>query len=194
MASSPRPPRRSATSGNDAVILGVDKDIAVTTPELADIVLTSVEKRMTQAVFDVISDLSSGGEFTIDAYIGTLENDGTALSDFDDFDDEVSDEIKAKLEELKAGIIDGSIDPLATPYAADLAIGTCDAPGRIIAPAHRRFRRASLPAGWIHDETRAPRHHQAVRHARRQRRHRAHRRARSRSTPCSARTAPASRR
>jgi basic membrane protein A len=102
-------------SGSEAVLLGVDKDIALTQPELADIILTSVEKRMTQAVFDVIEDLSSGGEFSVDAYVGTLENDGTALSDFYEFDSKVSDDIKAALEEIKAGIIDGSIDPLATP-------------------------------------------------------------------------------
>ena len=108
----------TATAIRDAgngVLLGVDKDIALTQPELADIVLTSVEKRMTQAVFDVIADLSGGGEFTNEQYTGTLENDGTALSDFYDFDSKVSDEIKAALEEIKAGIIDGSIDPLATP-------------------------------------------------------------------------------
>lgn len=92
-----------------ALFLGVDKNIAVTSPEYADLVLTSVEKRMTQAVFDIISDLSSGGEFSVDAYLGTLENDGTALSE----SDKISDELLAKLEELKAGIIDGSIDPLA---------------------------------------------------------------------------------
>lgn len=92
-----------------AVFLGVDKNIAVTSPEYADLVLTSVEKRMTQAVFDIIKDLSSGGEFTVDPYVGTLENDGTALSD----SDKISPEIQSKLDELKAGIIDGSINPLA---------------------------------------------------------------------------------
>jgi basic membrane protein A len=92
-----------------AVFLGVDKNIAVTSPEYADLVLTSVEKRMTQAVFDIISSLSSGDDFDVEAYLGTLENDGTALSD----SDKISDELLAKLEELKAGIIDGSIDPLA---------------------------------------------------------------------------------
>lgn len=95
-----------------AVFLGVDKNVAVTSPEYADLVLTSVEKRMTQAVFDVISSLSSGEAFDVEAYVGTLENDGTALSDFGAFDSKVSDEIKAKLEELKAGIIDGSIVPV----------------------------------------------------------------------------------
>lgn len=104
-------------AGGSAVLLGVDKDIAVTQPELADITLTSVEKRMTQAVFDVIKELADGGDFTVDAYVGTLENDGTALSDFGAFDSKVSAEIKAALEEIKAGIIDGSIDPLVTPTA-----------------------------------------------------------------------------
>lgn len=101
-------------SGSNAVMMGVDKDVAVTSPEYADLVLTSVEKRMTQAVFDIIDELSSGGDFSVDAYVGTLENDGTALSDFGAFDDQVSDEIKAKLEELKEQIIAGEIEiPLA---------------------------------------------------------------------------------
>ncbi len=104
-------------SGTSAVFLGVDKDIALTQPELADLVLTSVEKRMTQAVFDVIASLSGGEAFTTDPYVGTLANDGTALSDFYDFDSKVSAETKAKLDEIKAGIIDGTIDPLVTPTA-----------------------------------------------------------------------------
>jgi basic membrane protein A len=98
------------TSGKNAVFIGVDKDIAVTQPEYADLVLTSVEKRMTQAVYDVIQDTEENG-FNAETYTGTLENDGTALSDFGDFD--VPDETIAKLDELKAGIIDGSIDPLS---------------------------------------------------------------------------------
>jgi basic membrane protein A and related proteins len=104
-------------AGGNAVLIGVDKNIAVTQPELADITLTSVEKRMTQAVLDVITELSGGAEFSNEPYIGTLENDGTALSEFGEFDGSISDEIKAKLEEIKAGIIDGSIDPLETPTA-----------------------------------------------------------------------------
>jgi basic membrane protein A len=94
----------------DAVIIGVDKDIALTQPDYADLILTSVEKRMTQAVFDVIGSLADGDEFEVEPYVGTLENDGTALSEFYDFDAEIPADLKAKLEELKAGIIDGSID------------------------------------------------------------------------------------
>ena len=100
------------SSNPDAVFLGVDEDIATTQPEYADQVLTSVEKRMTQAVFDVIQESMEDG-FTGDAHVGTLENDGTGLSDFGEFDSKISDEVKTRLDELKAGIIDGSIDPLS---------------------------------------------------------------------------------
>ena len=103
------------SAGADAIFLGVDKDIALTQPGMADLVLTSVEKRMTQAVFDIIKELVDGAAFDNTPYIGTLENDGTALSDFYGFDDKVPADLKAKLDELKAGIIAGTIDPLATP-------------------------------------------------------------------------------
>ncbi len=102
-------------SGKDAVFLGVDKDIALTQPQLAPRVLTSVEKRMTQAVFDIISEMVNGAGFNNAPYIGTLENDGTALSEFYAFDSEVPAALKAKLDELKAGIIAGTIDPMVTP-------------------------------------------------------------------------------
>jgi len=95
-----------------AVFLGVDKDIAVTSPEYADLVLTSVEKRMTQAVYDVIDETIDSG-FDAEPYVGTLENDGTDLSDFGAFDAEIPQELKDRLEELKQQIIDGTIDPLA---------------------------------------------------------------------------------
>jgi basic membrane protein A len=96
-------------AGSNGVMIGVDKNIAVTSPEYADIVLTSVEKRMTAATFNIIKDLAGGAAFNGDYYIGTLENDGTGLSD----STLISDELWTKLNELKAGIIDGSIDPKA---------------------------------------------------------------------------------
>ena len=99
-------------AGIDGVMIGVDKDIALTSPEYAPYVLTSAEKRMTNAVYDIISELSAGGTFSGDAYIGTLANGGTALSPFYDFESKISDEVKARLVELQDGIIAGEIDPL----------------------------------------------------------------------------------
>lgn len=100
-------------AGVDAVMIGVDKDIALTSPEYADLVLTSAEKRMTAATFDIIKELSEGAEFSGDTYIGTLANNGTDLSPFYDFDGEIPQEVKDRLAEIKQAIIDGEIDPLA---------------------------------------------------------------------------------
>jgi basic membrane protein A len=94
-------------------MIGVDKDIAKTSPQYAKWVLTSVEKRMTNAVFDIVKDLSAGGEFSGEYYLGTLANGGTALSDFGSFDSMISQETKDALKRLSDGIIDGSIDPKA---------------------------------------------------------------------------------
>jgi basic membrane protein A len=98
-------------SGKSALMLGVDSDRAANSPEYASLILTSVEKRMTKAVLEIITDLAGGATFSGDAYMGTLANDGTGLSSFGEFDGKVSAEIKAGLDAVKAGIIDGSIDP-----------------------------------------------------------------------------------
>jgi basic membrane protein A len=66
---------------------------------------------MTKAVFEIIKDLAAGTAFTGDAYMGTLANDGTGLAPFHEFEGKVSADVVSKLDELKAGIIDGSIDP-----------------------------------------------------------------------------------
>jgi basic membrane protein A len=95
------------------VIIGVDKNVALFSPEYAEYVLTSVEKRMTDAVYDIISELSSGAAFSGEDYVGTLANGGTALSPFYDFDSEISDAVKARLVEIEAGINSGEIDPLS---------------------------------------------------------------------------------
>jgi basic membrane protein A len=96
----------------DGVMIGVDKDIALTSPQYKSMTLTSVEKRMTNAVYDIIAELSAGGMFSGEAYIGTLANGGTGLSPFYDFDSKISDEVKTRLAELEAGIIAGEVNPL----------------------------------------------------------------------------------
>jgi basic membrane protein A len=100
-------------SGVDAKMIGVDKNISVTSPEYAPFTLTSIEKRMGSAVYDIVKELAvdkvafaGGGD---NAYQGTLKNAGTDISETEFFDDA----LKTKLAELKAGIIDGSIDPLS---------------------------------------------------------------------------------
>jgi basic membrane protein A len=99
----------------DAVMVGVDKDIQLTNEAVDGYVLTSAEKRMANAVFDIISAMVGGEAFVggdAGAYVGTLENGGTGISPLYDFDSKISQEVKDRLAELEAGIIDGSISPL----------------------------------------------------------------------------------
>ena len=101
-------------AGIDGRMIGVDKDIAATSPEYAEWVLTSAEKRMTLAVFDIIKQIAvDGGAFSGDVYLGTLENGGTALSAITNYTGATAQaDVEAKLAELQAGIVDGSISPL----------------------------------------------------------------------------------
>ena len=94
--------------GSQAKVIWVDSDGFETTDN-GEIILTSVVKLMGDAVKDVIeSDLAD--EFDGEPYVGTLENGGVDLAPFHDFDAEVSEEMKSELEEIRAGIIDGSIE------------------------------------------------------------------------------------
>ena len=89
-------------------MIWVDTDGFESVSQFSDLILTSVEKKMDQAVFDTIAkDIQ--GEFEGGLYTGTLENDGVGLAPFHEFEDDVPQETKDALEELRQGIIDGSI-------------------------------------------------------------------------------------
>ncbi len=89
-------------------IIGVDADQALTDSEKADVYLTSVLKRMdstVQASIEaVMNDTFEGG-----VIVGDLANDGVSLAPFHAFEEAVPAELRAELEAIKAGIIDGSI-------------------------------------------------------------------------------------
>jgi basic membrane protein A len=83
-------------------IIGVDNDWTLTAPEYADIVLTSVMKRMDSTVFQHVQ-LLLNGEAPGALIVGNLENGGVSLAGEFDAD------LQAKLDELSAGIIAGEI-------------------------------------------------------------------------------------
>ncbi len=95
-------------SGGNVNAIWVDTDGCVSAAEYCPVLISSVYKGMDNAVFDAIQ-ASLEGEFNADPYVGTLENEGTGLADFHEFDGKVSDELKAELEQLKADIIAGEI-------------------------------------------------------------------------------------
>jgi basic membrane protein A len=81
--------------------------------EYGDILLTSVAKGMDVSVTAAISE-AIDDTFSNELYVGTLENGGVGLAPYHDFESTIPAELAAKIEELKAGIIDGSITVTAT--------------------------------------------------------------------------------
>jgi basic membrane protein A len=43
-------------------------------------------------------------------YIGTVENGGVGMAPYHDYEDQIPEQIVADLEEIRVGIIDGTID------------------------------------------------------------------------------------
>ena len=76
--------------------------------EYGDILLTSVAKGMDVSVTAAITE-SVNDTFSNELYVGTLENGGVGLAPYHDFEDSIPQELKDSIEELQAGIIDGSI-------------------------------------------------------------------------------------
>jgi basic membrane protein A len=95
-------------SGSDAKLIWVDTDGCVSVPDACDLFLTSVMKNMDVAVYDV-AIAAANGEFEGGTNLGTLENDGVGIAPFHNFEDKVSPELAGELDEVRAGIIDGSI-------------------------------------------------------------------------------------
>jgi basic membrane protein A and related proteins len=97
-----------AGGGNERLIW-VDTDGCVSVADDCDLFLTSVVKNMDVAVRDTIT-AAAEGDFEGGAYTGTLENDGVGLAPFNEFDEEIPQELKDTLDDLRQQIIDGEID------------------------------------------------------------------------------------
>lgn len=89
-------------------IIGVDADQYLTNPEKPHVYLTSILKKMDATVKGAI-EAAMDGTFEGGLTVGTLENEGVGLAPYHDMDDMVPAELKAEIETIKAGIIDGSI-------------------------------------------------------------------------------------
>jgi basic membrane protein A len=96
-------------SGSDAKLIWVDTDGCVSVEESCDMFLTSVMKNMDVAVKDV-TVAAANDEFEGGTREGTLENDGVGIAPFHEFDAQVPQELKDKVEELRQQIIDGEIE------------------------------------------------------------------------------------
>ena len=96
-------------AGSDVVMLGVDSDLAVVDPSVADKVLVSIMKRIDTAVYDATMSAATG-EFDVAPYVGTLENEGVGLSSFGSFEAELPAGLLDELAALQEQIISGELE------------------------------------------------------------------------------------
>ncbi|MCL4867456.1 MAG: BMP family ABC transporter substrate-binding protein [Anaerolineae bacterium] len=83
--------------------IGVDSDQWETVPEAHSCLVSSAMKLITPGVFDLISS-AKAGNFPAGNYVGEV-----GLAPFHDFDAQISQEIKNRLNEIDAGLRNGSI-------------------------------------------------------------------------------------
>lgn len=96
-------------AGSDALLIGVDSDLAATDPSVADLVLFSIMKRIDVAVHDATMQAATG-DFDVTPYVGTLENEGVGLSGFGAFEAELPDGLTDELAALQEAIISGELE------------------------------------------------------------------------------------
>ena len=95
--------------GGDEKLIWVDTDGCTSVPDDCDLFLTSVMKNMDVAVHDTVV-AAAQDNFEGGAYVGTLENDGVGIAPFNEFEDQVPQDLQDTLDDLRQQIIDGEID------------------------------------------------------------------------------------
>lgn len=90
----------------NAWIIGVDSDWTLTVPQFAEVTLTSVLKKMDATTLEAVK-MVIDGTFAGGFVVGKLENKGVDIAPIDET--VVTDELLAELEEIRAGIIAGTI-------------------------------------------------------------------------------------
>ena len=90
------------------MLIGVDTDQYISAPEYGDVTLTSILKRIDNAVKASVQ-AAADGSFKGGVYVGTLANSGVGLAPFHDFDAAVSAELKAAIADLASKISGGTV-------------------------------------------------------------------------------------
>ena len=98
----------AAASGGQLSVIWIDTDGCDSVAQYCKYFLTSVTKNLAGAVEEYLTKAASG-DFPTGNYVGTLENGGTGLAPFHEFDSRVPDDLKSELDQIKQDIISGTI-------------------------------------------------------------------------------------
>ncbi|NWG08276.1 MAG: BMP family ABC transporter substrate-binding protein [Chloroflexi bacterium] len=99
----------TAAAQAGAYAIGVDTDQYLTLPEAAPRMLSSAMKLITPGVFDLIK-MAKDGNFPVGNFYGAA-----GYAPFHDLDSEVPADVKAEMEKINAGLLDGSIKTNVPP-------------------------------------------------------------------------------
>jgi basic membrane protein A len=95
----------------------VDTDGCVSAPQYCSLFITSVTKGIAASVSGAV-EAAAKGTFTGGTYVGTLANDGVALSPYHDFASKIPAKVTSALATIKSGIESGKISTDPTSYPA----------------------------------------------------------------------------
>lgn len=90
------------------LIIGVDTDWFVSSPDYASVELSSIQKKIDVAVLKTITDVVNG-KFTGGTVVYTLADGGVDLAPYHNFDSQVPQTLKDAIAKAKADIISGAI-------------------------------------------------------------------------------------
>jgi basic membrane protein A len=95
-------------SGGKANVIWVDTDGCESAAQYCQYFITSVTKNLSDAVQKYVTQ-AAGGSVPTGAYIGTLENKGTGLAPYHQFDSKVPSSLKDELTQVSKDIQSGTI-------------------------------------------------------------------------------------
>ncbi|MBE2183093.1 MAG: BMP family ABC transporter substrate-binding protein [Anaerolineae bacterium] len=111
-------------AGEGAYVIGVDQDEFFTTfgggeAPGSEFLISSAVKRVDNGVFDMIAAAVNGEAFPeVGMHVLSVENDGVGFAP--PHDAEVPEEVTARMEEILAGLVDGSIETGVDPATGTL--------------------------------------------------------------------------
>jgi basic membrane protein A len=120
----------------DVYCIGVDTDQWLTVPEAHPCLVSSAMKLITPGVFDLIK-LSNEGNFPSGNYVGDF-----GLAPFHDFEDEISQDVKDQLDEIRTMLLNDELDTGYPPEEEgeeeaaepeeEMALGTEESPIKVL--------------------------------------------------------------
>jgi basic membrane protein A and related proteins len=100
----------AAQESGDFVVIWVDIDGCVSAEQYCDTFLTTVVKNIPLAVQGAVLEAADADGLITGEFLGTLENDGVSLAPYHEFEDQIDDDLKTEIEQLRQDIIDGTIE------------------------------------------------------------------------------------